>query len=366
MSSFAPGGTERQMIELIRRLDRRRWDVHVACLRSGGAWTSRVAEAAPVTQFPLKSFRHPDTLAQMHAFGHWCRERGILVLQTTDLPSNIFGLAAAAFAQVPVRIGSRRDVTPGRSVPETACQRAAYACAHRIVANCRAAAHQLETERVPSRKIRVIYNGVDRQRAAPVARCAPLRRLVTVANLRPEKGHDVLLGAATDVLDFFPDATLELVGDGSQRARLEAAAAALGIGNSIAFSGHCDDVTARLDAADIFVLPSRSEAFPNALLEAMTAGLPIVASRVGGVLEVVRDGETGLLVPPDDPGALGAAIRRLIADPALAGRLGAAARADVTARYSFNRMVAAFDSLYLTELSRRGHARVPQSELAAS
>jgi glycosyltransferase involved in cell wall biosynthesis len=365
MSSFEPGGTERQMIELIRRLDRQRWEVHVACLRGGGAWGSRVAEVAPVTQFPLKSFRHPDTLAQMHAFGRWCRERGVLVLQTTDLPSNMFGLPAAAFAQVPVRIGSRRDVNPGRSVPETACQRAAYGCAHRIVANCRAAADQLEAERVPGRKIRVIYNGVERH-TAPAARRARLRRIVAVANLRPEKGHDVLLGAATDVLDSFPDSVFELVGDGQERGRLEAAAAALGISQSISFSGHCDDVTARLDAADIFVLPSRSEAFPNALLEAMTAGLPVVASRVGGVLEVVRDGETGLLVPPDDPGALGATLRRLIADPALAGRLGAAAHADVSARYSFDRMVAGFDSLYLTELSRSGQAGVPQIERAAS
>ena len=115
-------------------------------------------------------------------------------------------------------------------------------------------------------------------------------------------------------------------------------------------------MAARLAAADIFVLPSRSEAFPNAVLEAMAAGLPIVASGVGGVGELIEEGQTGMLVPPDDPGRLADRLSALMAEPALGARLGTAARAHAQAHYSFDRMVEAFEGIYLSELARRGVA----------
>lgn len=354
------------MIELIRDLDRRRWDVHVACFQQRGDWLDKVADCAPITEFPIHSFRQPDTLAQMQAFARWCHERGIVLVQTTDLASNLFGLPAAAFARVPVRVGSRLELTLGRTRAEIACQRAAYSCAHRIVTNCRAGAVQLDVEGVPSRKVRVVHNGVARQTPPPAVRRARLRRVVVVANLRPEKGHDVFLRAAADVIRLFPDAHFDLVGDGPELGALKAAAETLGVASSVSFLGHCEDVMARLDAADIFVLPSRSEAFPNALLEAMAAGLPVVASAVGGVLEIVRDDENGILVPPGNRTALAWAVVRLMSDPQLAGRLGASAQADVAARYSFSRMVASFEALYNTELARRGVPTLPQRELVAS
>jgi glycosyltransferase involved in cell wall biosynthesis len=111
-------------------------------------------------------------------------------------------------------------------------------------------------------------------------------------------------------------------------------------------------------AADIFVLPSRSEAFPNAVLEAMAAGLPIVASDVGGIPELVENGRTGLLVRAGQPKALADGLCELMADPARAARLGETARSVAQARYSFDRMVGAFEEIYLTQLARRGLAPV--------
>ena len=125
-------------------------------------------------------------------------------------------------------------------------------------------------------------------------------------------------------------------------------------------------MAARLAAADIFVLPSRSEAFPNAVLEAMAAGLPIVASAVGGILELVEHGRTGLLAPAGDARALADRLMALMADPALGAAVGAAARAEAASRYSFDRMVAAFDTLYRSELTRRGRIRAPSPQLATS
>src|SRR5204863_7072488 len=119
--------------------------------------------------------------------------------------------------------------------------------------------------------------------------------------------------------------------------------ARLGLGDRVRFLGHVEDVPALLGTADAFVLPSLSEAFPNAAIEAMAAGLPVVASRVGGLPDLVDEGRTGVLVPPSDPRALADALTALIADPEAATALGRAAHDEVRARYSFDRMVRSFE-----------------------
>src|SRR5262245_7244264 len=366
MTSFEPGGTERQMIELVRRLDPSRWTVHVACFHRRGAWLGRVLEtAASVAEFPVTTFQSPSALKHMWAFARWCRAVKVAIVHTTELYANIFGLPGAALAAVPVRIGNRREINPDKSPAQIAMQRGSYGFAHKVVANSRAAAGRLCLERVPARKIAVIPNGLDFDTVRPCAHRPRLRKVTMVANLRSEKGHGVLIDAAVMVLRRYPDAQFECVGNGPELNALVTRAERLGILHAFTFLGHRDDVGARLAEADIFVLPSRSEAFPNAVLEAMAAGLPIVASGVGGILELIDTGRTGLLVPPGEPQPLADALCRLIANPALAARLGEAARDEARAHYSFDRMVASFDSLYIAELARRGvigdvwPARVP-------
>jgi hypothetical protein len=162
MTSFDPGGTERQMIELVRRLDPARWAVHIACFHTRGAWFSRAREvAASVAEFPVTSFQSPRALKHMWAFARWCRAQKIAVAHTTELYSNIFGLPGAALAGVPVRIGNRREINPDKSPAQIALQRVGYSVAHKIVANSHAAADRLRAEGVPARKIAVIPNGLD-------------------------------------------------------------------------------------------------------------------------------------------------------------------------------------------------------------
>jgi glycosyltransferase involved in cell wall biosynthesis len=349
--SLDPGGTERQMSELVRRLDPARWQVHVGCLRAEGAWLDRVREVAPVTDFDVRSFGRAETFGRARAFARWCAERRIAVLHTADLPSNIFGQPAAACARVPVRIANRRDVNPGRAVHELVAQRIGYSFAHRVVANCRAAADRLRLEGVPARKISIIPNGLDIDAYVPRQPLTVVRRVATVANLRREKGHDMLLDAAAIVLRRFPDAHFDVVGAGPERAALEARAEALSIGGAVSFLGHCEDIPARLAAADLFVLPSRSEAFPNAVLEAMAIGLPTIASAVGGLLEVIDHQQSGVLVRPGDAETLADEICALMADPIRAARIGAAARTRAH-DFSFTRMVASFERVYLTTRAR--------------
>ena len=305
------------MIELVRRLDPARFAVHVACFRTEGEWFSRAAECAQsVAAFPIDGFASRAALSQLRAFARWCHERGIVLVHTTDLYSNIFFLPGAALARVPVRIGSRREIAAGKSLAQLALQRAWYACAHHVVANAAAVATRLRHEGVRASKISVVPNGLDLARFQPRRDAAASRTVAMVANLRPGKGHDTLIDAAALVVPRFPDVRFELIGDGTERAALMERAEHRGVSQAVHFLGHVDDVPARLAQAAIFTLPSESEAFPNAVLEAMACGLPVVASAVGGIREVVQDGHTGFLVAPRDPQALADRICGLLTQPA--------------------------------------------------
>ncbi len=356
MSSGHAGGTERQMIELLRRLNPARWQVHVACVHASGEWLPQIAEAAvSIREFPFSTFHHADTMRQAREFVRWCRGRDIAVVHTTDLCTNIFALPAAAAAGVPVRVANRREIIPDRTRGQIVAQRAAYQLAHKVVANCDAAAARLRFERVPAGRIVVVPNGVDASAFAVTRSRRPLRRVTMVAHLQPQKGHDVLIDAAPEILRHFPDARFDIVGTGPELEHLTARARAQGIARAVTFVGYEPDVPRRLTQADICVLPSYTEACPNAVLEAMAASLPIVATAVGGVVELIEDGRSGLLMSPGDPHALAHSVCRLMASRAMGARLGRAACLDAQ-RYSFDRMTAAFESIYLGELGRRGVA----------
>jgi glycosyltransferase involved in cell wall biosynthesis len=368
LTRFEPGGTERQMIELVRRLDPSRFRVHVACFEKSGAWLPRVeARAASIAEFPIRGFARAATAARMVEFARWCRRERIAVVQTCDLYANIFGLPAAAAAGVPVRIASRRELNPDKSRGQILLQRQAYRFATKVVANSRAAQAILQQEGLATSSIVVIPNGIDPsalvERRPDVADRAP-RTIITVANLRAEKSHETLIAAAARLVRIHPHLQFQIVGGGPRRQALEALAAAHAIRDHVAFLGYREDVGALLAAADIFVLPSRSEAFPNGAIEAMAAGLPVVASAVGGLLDLIEDGRTGLLVPPAEPQALAAAIGRLIEDRALARRLGEQARTHVAERYTFERMVQAFEDLYLAGLPARAPSGAHHAEAA--
>jgi glycosyltransferase involved in cell wall biosynthesis len=365
LTSFDVGGTERQMVELARRLDPSLFRPHFACFHKRGRLLAEVPDRIPVREFPLRGFARPGALLRFVGFASWCRSIGADLVHTCDLYANVFGLPAAALAGVPVRIGNRREILTGDKSPaQLTAQRWAYRAAHAVVANSEAACDQLEREGVAPDRLHLIANGLDIARFAPNHEPRPtIRRVVTVANLRAEKGHDTLLAAAPRILERYPDATFTFVGDGPRRDHLETLTRALGLSGRVTFLGECRDVVPALAASDLFVLPSRSEAFPNALIEAMAAGLPVIASAVGGIPEVVRHGGNGLLVPCDDTYALADAVLTLMDDPARADALGRAARFDVEHDYTIDRMVERFERLYLAEIEthvwNRGNRRQP-------
>jgi glycosyltransferase involved in cell wall biosynthesis len=196
---------------------------------------------------------------------------------------------------------------------------------------------------LPARKVEVVHYGLDELPEPWAEDGEPqlpdgARLLLAVARLDEQKGVDVAIRALAQVRKEHPDAVLAVLGEGPARAELEALARSVGVGDALLLPGRVGDVAAWYRRAELLVHPARWEGFGLALLEAMLAGLPVVASAVSSVPEIVVDGETGLLVPPDDAAALAAALSSLLADRERAAALGAAGLARARAEFSVERM----------------------------
>jgi glycosyltransferase involved in cell wall biosynthesis len=216
---------------------------------------------------------------------------------------------------------------------------------------------------IPRRKLAHVPNGIDTVAIAaaganrPAVRAdlgiAPDAPLIgTVGRLAEVKQQGVLIRAFAQVVADFPAARLVLVGDGPLRAELEGLAATLGLSGAVLFAGYQPNPERYLAAMDVFVLPSRAEAMPLVIPEAWAAGRPVVASRVGGIPELIEDGKTGLLVEPGDVDGLAARLRQVLAEPAAARALARAGRAVARARYDVTAMAGTYDRTYRELLSR--------------
>lgn len=261
------------------------------------------------------------------------------------------GVAAAALRLLPRRLRPKivvsRRVIFSRASFST---RRKFDRADRIIAVSLAVREGLVGSGIDSARIQVVRDGVpigqqpaandERERVRRLLGLRPNDKLVLhLAHLSEEKGQSDLIAAAPAIRRAVPGASIAMVGQGLLRERLERQASAHAEG--ILFAGFWppDRIPTLLAAANLFVFPSRQEGLGSVLLEAMAAGLPIVATRTGGIPEIVRDGCTGLLVPPGDPPALADAVIRLLSDPALAARLAAAALEFVEREGSAERMV---------------------------
>jgi len=212
---------------------------------------------------------------------------------------------------------------------------------------------------VPER-VHAIPNGIEPPPEDPGARERVRREfalgdaptLVVVSRLHPDKGHSLLLDVLADLRTEFPNLRLLVVGEGGERQALEQKAQALGLGDAVVFTGFRSDVLDLLRASDIFVLPSFHEGIPYAALEAMSVGLPVVATAVGGLNELVVDGTTGLLVPPREKEPLRDALARLLRQPELGHAMGEAGRRRARENYSLDQMLQKTEAL-LQSLCRR-------------
>ena len=346
------GGSERQMCEMAKALDPNRFTVHVGAFRPEGIRASELRTAGlPVVGIPLRSFRSPWRAVRM--LRQYVREHRIQVVHGFDPPSCLLIALAFPFAGPASRLTSQRNHQLVRTPGVRWGMRVAHRLADGIVVNCEAMREHLVTdERLRREHIHLCYNGLDtgrfRRTAAPPAGVVPDGAIVvgTLCALRPEKDLSTLLEAFAACRASEERLFLLVVGSGPEKARLEAHAAQLNIGRHCRFEPTVADVVPWLSLVDIFVLPSRFEALPNALMEAMACGCACVASRVGGTPELIADGETGFLFNSGDVSTLADRLRRLAADGALRARLAERAIARIRAQFSLETSAARLGAIY--------------------
>ena len=368
LDSLNVGGTEVQAVELATRLNPERYDVTLGCLRARGPLLDRLQGTSVAIRefYPQGGFDSPRGMYQMLRLAVFLRRGRFDILHAHDVYANVLGVPAAVLARVPVVISSQRDLghldlyKGGRRVWLRRLQKLSTV----VLTNANAIREGLLSENhFAAEKVRVIHNGVDVERfcrRSPerswlVPEAGQEKWIVLVGNMHGEiKGHPVLIAAAESIVREFPEVRFLLVGDGQRRNIFEQQISRLGLEKYFLFLGRRNDVPQILGCCDIGVLPSQAEGLPNAVLEYLAASLPTIASRVGGNFEIIQDGKTGLLVPPNDAGALAEAILRFLRDPGYAAEVGNNGRAYVAAEFSFQRLIEKTDQMYTELLRSRG------------
>jgi glycosyltransferase involved in cell wall biosynthesis len=354
------GGTERQFTRIAGTLSRARFAVHVGCLRKEEAFAAELGEVAEFRLGGLLSARAFRSRARL--WRH-LRARRVQLAHSFDWYSNLTLAPVARLAGVPAVLGSHRSLGDFFTPAHFRLQDAAFRLCDRVVCNSEAAAGQLAGRGVPGRKLVVISNGLPQSAfdaAEPAEpRAAGVLRVGLVARMNdPVKQHPLFLGAAARVHARFPGVEFWLVGDGPLRPQLEALASELGIAGAVKFLGERMDVTAVLASLDLTVLCSSSESLSNAILESMAAGVPVVATRVGGNPELVEHERTGLLTPPGDEAALAAAIERMLRRPEERRAWGQLGRGRARARFSLEGVLARYADLYDAVLAEKAPRRI--------
>lgn len=362
LSSADIGGTERMVLELVTRMNPQRFATDICFLYGPGPVGTELSRRGfKVTYFRFHPAKLPLVIARLTAF---FRRNPYDVI-------HIYGYKANLLVRTLCWCwGPRHIVTGQRSTDQN--RRWFHSWLDRLtsrrvtlyISNSAAAKKLLvEREKIPEEKIVVIPNGVDCQRFRPPTpeEKAALRSwlglpagatvTVSVANLLPVKGHIYLLKAIASLPSEIKEKlVLLLVGYGPLQESLQKEAALLNLHSVVRFLGRqeSENVAKILRAADIFILASLWEGLPNAVLEAMATGLSVIATATGGVPELIRDEKEGVLVPPKDPDALAAAIRRLVEDARLRQTLGGNARARAQNDFSLEEMTARTEKIYLS------------------
>jgi glycosyltransferase involved in cell wall biosynthesis len=283
-------------------------------------------------------------LVETARFARFLRREQVALVHCHDRYSNLFGVIASRLARTPV-IASKRWAEAERR--HRVLNALAFRWASAVVANSNSVVHSLtHDDRVDPARVTLVPNFVDD--AAFQAPDEPLRRRLVrelgvpedgrligiIASLRPIKNHDILIRALALLIRDVPEAHLVVVGDGESRTSLESLAGELHVREHVTFTGVRSNAPNLHHLFEVSVLCSRTEGFPNSVVEAMAAGRPVVGTDVVGIRDAVSHEETGLLVPPGDPAALAAALRRLLSDRGLARRMGEHGR--TRARQSFH------------------------------
>jgi glycosyltransferase involved in cell wall biosynthesis len=353
------GGGERIVLRLASLLPQYGYRASILTFSADPESPGLQSPPCPIYLLPLRRTYDLSALRAAFALKRFLREQRIEIVQTFFESSDLWaGFVTKAMSDAKL-IWSRRDMGILRDRKHHVAYRLMSGFPDKVFAvSEQVRRHCIEVDRIEPPRVQTIYNGLDLADWDAVSRSAqhpggPV--VTTVGNIRRVKGHDVFIRAAASVVEQFPHVSFSIAGeilDPEYFQELETLVRDLGLSDRFHFAGGVTGLREYLSAADIFVLPSRSEGFSNAIVEAMAASLPVVATDVGGNAEAVQDGVSGFIVPSEDISALAATIVRLLSDPVKAGMMGAAGKKLAAEKFTTDAMMRQVTQTYDRVLPR--------------
>jgi len=353
-NSLETGGSERQFAALARSLNPAAFQIHLGCIQRRGTLVDVLGH---IPEFPLGGSLYGwKSLWTRLRLAQFLRRNNIAIAHAFDFYSNLTLIPAAKLAGVPVIIGSQRQLGDLLSRTKSRVQAAVFGWCDAVVCNSRGAADRLVEQGLKESRVVVIGNGLPPSAFAETQAAVPQRpgvlRVGMIARMNTRsKNHKVLLRAAARLCNRFHPLEFLLIGDGPLRPELEREAESLGLKGHVFFLGDRQDIPAVLASLDISVQPSSSESLSNAILESMAAGVPVIASRVGGNSELITL-DRGILVAPHDDKALADAIERLLRNATMRVGFGCSAKRFVQANFGMEQIRKRYEQLY-TELLQK-------------
>ncbi|MFH0764087.1 MAG: glycosyltransferase [Candidatus Omnitrophota bacterium] len=351
------GGAERHVLDLVKNLDKEKYNLFVSSLIPGGELLKEIiSNGACVRLFPVKRIYSLSGIIRGFEFRSFLKKNKIDILMTVHFGSDVWGTIFGRLAGVPFIISNRRDIGFWKKTRHKIAYRVIDRWVDKIIVNSDSGRNAImKDEGAAPAKINVIHGAVDILNFKPDKERSEIRKslgigeseisVCAIGNFNPIKGHTYLVEAFEHIAGEFPNARLLLVGDGPLMDNLQSMAHSRLLDKKVTFLGARTDIPDILSASDICVLPSLSEGLSNALMEYMTAGKPIVATKVGGNPELIENGVTGILIEPANPADLGNAIADLIKNKEKRSFLARNAREKAEKELSMPSLINRYDSV---------------------
>ncbi|OGS19370.1 MAG: hypothetical protein A2219_06130 [Elusimicrobia bacterium RIFOXYA2_FULL_50_26] len=327
-------GTERHLFELVTNIDRKRFKPFVVTFQGSPAFRKKLEQNdIPVKILNMRKIYGRRQLAMFFKLNEFIQREGIKILQTFHTNPDIYGTMLARFARIPVVISSRRDMGLGRNRRNVWCYKLLNRYVDRIICvSEKVKQFVIADEGVSGDKITVVYNGIETKKLDLPVDVARARKKLSIpdgvpvmgmlANFNPVKGHRYFLDAAVIIKKTMPDVHLVMAGEGPVLEQTRQKAVQLGLERCTRFIGYTEAIAEALSVMDVVVSPSCSEGFSNTILEALYMSKPVVATDVGGNAEVIRNGQTGILIPPKNADAIARWVSAMFTDKDKARMLG--------------------------------------------
>ncbi len=355
INSLALGGAEKLLLELIKKTDKDKFDISLCTINGAGPLLSEF-EKLGIT---LKIFQK-KTKFDLNVIG---QSKGFLkeikpdIVHTHLFAGDTWGRIAAILAHVPVIISTEHNINLDENWLKRIIKLILSWFTDKIIAVSQGVKdYTIKFEKINPQKLEVIYNGIDLNKFNfRGLRQIELNKInaIVVARLAEQKGHRYLLEAMPDIIKKYPGFVLNILGRGNLKDDLEKQAQDLGIANQVVFKGTSLEPEKILNQMDLFILPSVWEGLGIAIIEAQAIGLPVLASNIGGIKELIEHKKTGLLFEPKDPQAIFEAVDLLLSNPEMAKQLVENAHSQVKEKFSLDNMVTQYEKIYLKLMAKK-------------